>query len=590
MIRPAIRQRACSQKVYDQLIDEGFDKLQARIMSGRIHKHDAAAKLAQPRLKYLDSPWELKNITKASARIIDAIKNNQMIGIETDHDCDGQTAHAVLYESLTQICGHPPANIRSYIGHRLKEGYGLSEALLNRIVNDEILPDLIITADNGSTDEPRIEKLKQKGIDVIVTDHHALPPEGIPQSAYAVLNPSRPDCSYSDNAIAGCMVAWLLMTTVHHQLVKQNDITEQKNALHDLLDFVAIGTISDCVSMATSINNRAVTLYGMKKIERLTRHCWMPFKSALDHGISSDILGFQIGPLLNSDGRLSDAFTSVNFLLANSAKESKKWANHLTHRNNERKNIQKALTDQAIKKAYQKYYEGFQTLSIFLEEGNAGVHGITASRIKDGFGRVTTIFSRKENEPGILSGSARSVDPVHLKEILDQINEYQPGLLLKYGGHQKAAGLTIQEAYFEQFCHIMEMMVTKQHASIHFQPCIMTDGKLDPSMLDFKTLKLIRSLEPYGRGFEFPVFEGEALIHSQKRIGKKHQHLQFVFDFEGRLIKGIWFNASYYTHSDHLQKDDHIYLVFQLNHNVFKGQSSLNLMIHYAEKIENFNS
>lgn len=138
------------------------------------------------------------------------MQNNEVIGLETDHDCDGQTSHAIFHEALTKVFGYPKDNIRSYIGHRMKEGYGLSESLMNRILTDSIRPSLIITADNGSTDEPRIAVLKQNGIDTIVTDHHGIPPEGAPKSAVAVLNPTQDGCNYPDKAIAGCMVAWLL--------------------------------------------------------------------------------------------------------------------------------------------------------------------------------------------------------------------------------------------------------------------------------------------------------------------------------------------------------------------------------------------
>lgn len=171
---------------------EGLDPLLARILASRpTLMEESVRDMLTPKLKALDSPGTLPDIEKAVLRIARAFKDGEVIGIETDHDCDGQTSHAVLHSALVQLFGHPEEKVRSYIGHRLKEGYGLSHALALRILADEPRPSLVITADNGSSDEAQIALLKAAGIDVIVTDHHEIPVEGIPQSAYAVISPTQ---------------------------------------------------------------------------------------------------------------------------------------------------------------------------------------------------------------------------------------------------------------------------------------------------------------------------------------------------------------------------------------------------------------
>jgi single-stranded-DNA-specific exonuclease len=217
-----IRQKQTNQDILNKLIDQGYSDFLAKIISARISDVDNLELVLNGSIKNLSSPFLLKDIQKAVDRLYLAIQNKEIIGLETDHDCDGQTSHAILYEALTKIFGYPKEKIRSYIGHRMQEGYGLSEPLMNRIITDDIKPSLIITADNGSTDEPRIAILKQHKIDTIITDHHGIPPDGVPKSAVAVLNPVQQGCNYPDKAIAGCMVAWLFMAALRRHFIQNN--------------------------------------------------------------------------------------------------------------------------------------------------------------------------------------------------------------------------------------------------------------------------------------------------------------------------------------------------------------------------------
>ncbi|NCX93801.1 MAG: single-stranded-DNA-specific exonuclease RecJ, partial [Gammaproteobacteria bacterium] len=308
---PKMIRRKPHLEVLEALTAAGFNPFLARIVAGRIKPGQTfdGVNFLGPKLQVLDHPRSIKDIDKAVSRLVAAIANQEIIAIETDHDCDGQTAHAVMHTALIEIFGVPASKVQSFIGHRMKEGYGLSDAVATRILNAIPRPNVVITADNGSSDEPRIARLKEAGIDVIVTDHHHLPEEGPPKSAYACLNPTREDCDFPDDSIAGCMVAWLLMSALRQALIEAGLLSEKAPSLKGLLDYVAVGTVADCVSLSRSLNNRAVIRAGLQLISQMQRPCWQAILPLLKRPfLRAEDLGFTIGPMLNSDGRLSDAF------------------------------------------------------------------------------------------------------------------------------------------------------------------------------------------------------------------------------------------------------------------------------------------
>lgn len=581
---PKIKQRMIDEKRYASALAVGLDPVLAKIIAARpFLEEDLPHELLSPKLKTLDAPSKLADMEKAVLRLIQALNNNEVIGIETDHDCDGQTSHAVLYCALTEFLSHPLDRVRSYIGHRLKEGYGLSEAVAKRILADEPRPSLIITADNGSSDEAQIALLKKEGIDVIVTDHHEIPVEGIPASAYAVINPTRHDSEYPDRCIAGCMVAWLLMAATRQQLVNQSG--KEIPSLGACLDFVAVGTIADCVSIARSRNNRAVVSYGMKLIQQGLRPCWRAILPLLSTPLSSEDLGFKIGPLLNSDGRLSCAFGSVSFLLAPDDSEAKRWVEYLQEQNTQRKSIQDKITRQAILQASEQCDEGKMGLCIFLEEGHAGVHGISASRVKDTFGRPTIIFCPKVEDATLLTGSARSIDGVHLRDVLQKVKDIDSQLIERFGGHAGAAGLTIQRNNLSKFHEIFEQIVSEQVTSDMIGPVIWTDGDLPMVKLNLSFVeKLVLELEPFGREFEPPLFEAYGKILSLTPIGQNKTHVRMGLVVEEMWFEAIWFNCRQPEEPMPVAVEDEIKFVFSPKLQTFRGERKLNCQIVHVEK------
>lgn len=599
---PKIQARIPRIDIEQEAIRNGLHPLLARILSTRpLPSGLKAHELLSLKLNDLEQPYNMLDMAKAAKRVAQAIINKEVIGVETDHDCDGQTSHAVLYHNLTQHFQHPADKLRSYIGHRLTEGYGLSAAVAARILASEPRPSLLITADNGSADEPRIKQLAAAGIEVIVTDHHMVPVANEPVSAYAFLNPTRDDCRYSDKYIAGCMVAWLLMAATRQELINLNYLPAQAPKLLDSLDFVAVGTIADCVSIARSKNNRPVVAYGLTLIAKGVRPCWRalrPLLNSKSSQISAEDVAFKIAPLLNSDGRLSSAFGSVNFLLTTTDTAASAQVAELQQQNQQRKAIQHDITQRSIAEAAALLRQRKFSICIYLEHGHVGVHGISASKLKERFGRPTAIFAQKfaaTAAPAInvtntatdqlISGSIRAIDNFHVRNALQFIAEGEPSLMLAYGGHQGAGGVTIKLADFSRFAELFEQAATLQLTETDLGPVIWTDGELPAHWINLDILATISQLEPFGREFEPPVFEGIATVNAINVIGDG-THARINLLLADQAYRGVWFNMR-----DNAQAaipvvaGDRVKVAFSLRLNEFGGMRNCELQIHALQRL-----
>jgi len=583
---PKIKTRQPQTEVERDGIAQGLHPLVARILASRpLPPGMRAHELLALKLNDLEHPNRMRDMQKAALRVAQAVIAGEIIALETDHDCDGQTSHAVLYSNLAQHFKHPIDKLQSYIGHRLTEGYGLSAAVAARILAHDPRPSLVITADNGSADEPRIKQLKDAGIDVIVTDHHAVPVTELPVSAYAFINPTRVDCNYTDKYIAGCMVAWLLMAATRQVLIEREFLPSTAPKLLDSLDYVAVGTIADCVSIARSKNNRPVVNYGLQLISRGTRPCWRVLRPLLSDPVNAEDLAFKVGPLLNSDGRLASAFGSVNFLLTNSDAEAATQVVELQQQNQQRKLIQHNITTQSLLQALEQVQQRQFSICLYLEHGHVGVHGISASKIKDYFGRPTAIFALKVGmAENIISGSIRTVDGFHVRNGLQYIADAAPGVLIAFGGHQGAGGVTLRLADFAKFSALFEQAVAQQLKASDLGPVIWTDGELGSKNINLDILETLKSLEPFGREFEQPVFNVNAVVLALSVIGDG-THARIVLDIDGKPQRGVWFNFRQ-TNTDPLPVavGDSVVAVFALKLNAYAGKRTCELQIHMLQR------
>ena len=576
---PAIEQAATAQ---------GLHPLLARILASRPQPENSKLlDMLAPRLSCLEHPLRMQDMAKASARLADAIINKEVIGIETDHDCDGQTSHAVLVYNLIQKFGHPEQLVRSYIGHRLTEGYGLSIKVAQRILDDQPKPSLVITADNGSADEARIALLASANIDVIVSDHHQLPIAGPPKSAFACLNPTRDDCEYTDPYIAGCMVAWLLMAATRLELIQRKYLPADFAKLNDSLDFVAVGTVADCVSMARSANNRAIVSYGLTLINAGIRPCWQALKPLVKGVITAEDLGFKVGPLLNSDGRLASAFGSVTFLLAKTEVEAAEWVTYLQAQNQLRKGIQNTVTTQGMLLAAEQTQAGRVSLCIFLADGHAGVHGISASRIKDSFGRPTVFLAPKQGEENILTGSIRGIAGFDVGDAIQWLIKNNPELLIAGGGHAGAGGVTLKSSDYPVFYEQFELAVQQQLVHAQLGPVIWTDGAIPAQWLNIDILETIARLEPFGREFEAPVFELTGVLQDLRVIGDG-THARIQIAYATQVLSGVWFSFRQNNQAPlPVQVGDKVHCAFMLKANDFGGVRRCEIQVVWLSNLHN---
>lgn len=587
--KPIVVRRDLDGHRYQAANNEGFSDLSARVLAGRPGSSRAitASAHARPSISELDDMACMADIDPAAERLALAVMSDEHIGIETDHDVDGVTSHAILKQGLIKLCGHSPELVHSFIGHRLKDGYGLSRSLAERIISHPQRCGLVVTADNGSSDQVRIHALAQEGIDTIVTDHHGIPAEGIPRSALAVLNPTREDCDYPDPLIAGCMVAWLLLTHTIKRLEQYGHLQPGHADTSSLLDFVAIGTVADCVSMARSLNNRAVVRAGLGLMNTQCRPAWQVAASELSKEgleLTEKDIGFGLAPRINARGRLDEAMAGVHFLLSETVKEAREWWALLDAENEQRKLIEKNLKNRAMSLADDAMLQGRVGFALWLEDGHPGVHGIVASRVVESFGRPVVCISPVYGSETLVTGSARGVPGIHIKDAFDEIAASYPDLLVRAGGHAGAGGLTINKSDLPLFQDAWDKAIEQQviRDGITLGPVIQSDGNLaNPCLEDVWSLQ--DELGPFGREFEAPVWEGEFFVLDVKPRGDG-SHLALMLQAGQSKFQAIWFNSRETLPSGQLEPmpiepGAVASLCFAIENNRFRGVDRLQLRV-----------
>lgn len=582
-----IKHRQSDDKVYNDCISKGLTPELACIVASRIKPTDPLDDILQPNLRAIVSPEVFTDGEKAALRIAQAINNKKHIVILTDYDCDGITSHTVIKRAFLECFGYPEELLTSIIGHRVYDGYGITQSLVDKILALDTLPDIVITADCGSSDQKTIDVLKNKGIDVVVTDHHALPVEGHPVSAYATVNPNRVDCNYPDKTVAGCMVAWLMMSYVRAVLIHQEKLPKDAPTLTPLLSFVALGTVADCVSLGSSATNRAIVQRGLQFINQYAFPCWEAFVDMVGeraYPFNSETLGFQVGPRINACSRLNDPYAGLYFLMGKDVREADRFLQYLEADNDARKMTEADMVEEASKIAKEVMATHPNTLVVHLKEGHPGVQGIVASRLVQRYG--IPVFVLTPGKDGTLGGSGRSVDGVNIRDQLQLLSEKHPEVFVKFGGHSGAAGVTIHEALVDTFKSGFEETVTRYLDGRKLTPVVFTDGELTTKTISLDTYEKLQTLSPFGRGFDAPLFDGLFRIHEAKLVGQDKTHLSLTLGVSyGNTVKAIWFGAVEPLAVSPYQIGDTLHCVYKLSKNTFRGNSTVQLMIQYATKV-----
>lgn len=542
--RPVWQPRHQDQAVHARALAAGHSPFLAGILAGRMRAGDGDLSGLSGRLADIPPPALLPDVEPACERLARALAGREHIVLATDHDVDGVTSHAVLWSALVRHFGHPPERLHTVISHRVREGYGLSSALSARIRALPVPVGLVLTADQGSCDGARIAELAGQGIDTVVTDHHQVAGSG-PAAAVACVNPQRADSRYPDRAIAGCMVAWLLMCALRRHLIGLGRLPEAAPRLGDLLDFVALGTVADAVSLGSSASNRAVVRAGLQRMNQLSRPAWQAFAQVRPGPWQATDLAFGLGPLINAGSRVADVMPGVRALIATDPGQARVEVERLVAANAARRAVEQDLTRLALTAWQAAAQPGDAAVCVAFDEGNAGVHGIVASRLVEHSGCPALCLSPRVGQPDLLTGSLRTVADqwggalVDIHAALAEIDARHPGLLLTWGGHAAAGGLSIEAARLATLRAAWQGAVRAQRAP---QPPQRWFDAAPPEPLSAAHLAALDELEPYGRGFDAPVLALDCQVTASRPLGDG-SHRRLSLSGAGAASEAVWFRA-----------------------------------------------
>ncbi len=512
-------QLGCGEIIATILVNRGIDSA------------ETADRFLNPSLAHLRHPFDIKDMDKAVRRIVSAISKKEKILIFGDYDVDGVTSTVLLYEFLSTL----EADVRFYIPHRCKEGYGLRSRHIDAVVIPEGA-DLVITADCGSTSHDAVEQAHREGIDMIITDHHNI--DAPPRHAAAVINPKRPDCTAGFDHLSGVGVVYCLIISLRKHL-RELDFWNHRLEpnLRRLSDMVALGTVADQVPLVKE--NRILTRTGIQQINTgariginaLMRVC------GLEKVETSEDIAFRLAPRLNAPGRLEHADIAVRLLTSSDPKTAEDLAEHLNRLNVERQNTERNIVkDIEILLVKSPALLTKPAWVMSDPRWHEGVLGIVASRLVEKYLRPVVLISTKN---GIGKGSARSVPGFDLFEGLKSC----ASLLESFGGHSAAAGMRIDPGRIDLFIQAFENTVRQQAVPEAFDGTGDIDYILDLNEVTPGLLDALEKLQPFGPGNPEPVFMARNVrIRTHRRVGKNHLQMQ-LFQHGNRAIPAIQFNA-----------------------------------------------
>jgi len=547
------------------LLAAGLHPVEARVYAAR---GICSATELETELKHLLPPSGLKGLVQAAARLADAVAAQERILIVADYDADGATACAVGLRGLSML----GAKVEFLVPNRFEYGYGLTPEIVELAASRQ--PQLIVTVDNGIASAAGVQRARQLGMDVLITDHH-LPGEILPEAV--IVNPNQPGCEFASKHLAGVGVMFYVLLGLRAELRQRGAFGEGTGPnLAELLDLVALGTVADVVKL--DVNNRILVEQGLKRM-RAGRAC--PGILALYQAAGREArrasafdLGFMLGPRLNAAGRLDDMSLGIACLTAENADAALAMARELDQLNRERRHIEAEMQDIAQAKLDQIDVGDRYSLTVFDPDFHQGVVGLVASRLKDKHHRPTIVFA--QGLEGEIKGSGRSIPGLHLRDALDLVSKREPSLIAKFGGHAMAAGLTLADPDgVGLFRQCFETVCRELLDAQALTRTVETDGELDAAAMSMELAERL-DCRVWGQGFPAPRFIGRFRVRSQRVVGEKHLKLQL----EGQ--GGQTFDAMYFQHAEPLP--DRVEAVYQLCVNEWQGRRSLQLLLDHAHQ------
>ena len=520
---------------------------------------------------------DLSNIELAVSILIDALAQRSRIMIVGDFDSDGATSTTLAIKALKAMGA---ADVLYLVPNRFEYGYGLTPGIVSLAAKQK--PDLIITVDNGISSIEGVKAATEHGIKVLITDHH-LAGDSLPAAA-AIVNPNLPGDKFASKNLAGVGVIFYVMLALRSHLREINWFAEKSIAEPNMglfLDLVALGTVADVVPL--DYNNRILVRQGLRviksdKVSPGIKALLTVARRPLEY-ISASDLGFAVGPRLNAAGRLDDMSIGIECLLTDNGFDANRYAEMLEHLNKERRSIENEMKQQAFIEL-NKLKLGTEkdlppALCLHDENWHQGVIGILASRVKDAYHRPVIAFAPVNKTE--IKGSARSIQGLHIRDVLDIVAKRAPEVMDKFGGHAMAAGLSLRKENYEQFVKIFTEVVDQQTTAASFRQEILSDGELESEYFTTHVAQLIRDGGPWGQQFPEPLFDGEFRLVEQRIVGARHLKCLLGLNDSDVYIDAIAFNIDEDAWPNHRCKK--IHCTYRLDINEYRGNRKVQLII-----------
>jgi single-stranded-DNA-specific exonuclease len=511
-----------------------LDPLVATLLVNRgVTEVDAARRFLNPLLREMPDPFLMKGMEEAVTRILEAFERDETVCVWGDYDVDGVTSASQLI-SFFEVIGHPA---RFFVPDRFRDGYGLHSDRIRELAQSGV--DLLITVDCGISNVDEVEVARQEGMEVIIVDHHTVPPT-LPR-AFAVIDPIQEGCEYPFKGLAACGITFMLLVALRMRLRAQGHFEERLEPdLKEWLELAAIGTVADMVPLREL--NRTIVHHGLEQIRRTGRpgvEALCNVAAVTPDKVTAGRIGFHLGPRINAAGRLAHASAGVELLTTDDPEAARKIASEVDRHNKNRQALQKAVFDAASVQAERAPDAETRRVLVVADEGwHEGVVGIVASKLVERFHLPTVVLSIKD---GVAKGSARSIQGFHLVDNLRAVEE----LLTAYGGHYHAAGMTLPADRVDDLRAALDTRAHEQLDADQLTRRIRVDTEVPLERLTYELAETLLRLAPYGMGNPEPSLVARGVeVLDYRLVGKERIHVKLILDAGTRDIDAIAFSMA----------------------------------------------